>query len=141
MHSLASLDCTIKITHQRSSTSVNGMEVSSSETTEAVIQLPRAAAIRATFSKEGVGRKILKLFTRELQTGDGGFDDAVYISTETSDETAAWLGSQRIRDFIADCVTTAGPITIDGSVVTVHLQGTVHDEPPELVEFVGSLLG
>jgi hypothetical protein len=69
------------------------MQLSEKETTEVTLTLPRATAVAATFSKEGIGKKLVKIFKKELQTGDQAFDDAIYISTDTPELTKALLSS------------------------------------------------
>src|SRR5687768_9034557 len=61
------------------------------------LRLPLVPRVQATFSGEDLGDRLMKIFTRELQTGNKGFDDAVYVSTTTPDEVAALLQSEDIR--------------------------------------------
>ncbi len=50
--------------------------------------------------------KLTKLFKKELQTGDAEFDKLVYITTDTPNETAAFLQSPEIRAAIALAIDT-----------------------------------
>lgn len=127
MSELKSLGVIVERSFQTNSTSINGIEVGSKESTKLTLTLPRAVEIKATFSKEGFGRKLIKLFKKELQTGDKEFDDAVYISTDTIEATKALLASADVRRAIAACVTSGGPVEIEGAVVTAELPGR-HEE-------------
>jgi len=129
MSELKSLGVIVERSFETSSTSLNDIEMSSKETTKLTLTLPRTVEIKATFSKEGLGRKLVKLFKKELQTGDKEFDDAVYISTDTPEATKALLESADVRRAIAACVTSGGPVEIEGKVVTAELPG--HHEETE----------
>ena len=49
-----------------SSTSIQGMELSSNATTKLTLALPNATPLKLSLSKEGFGRKLTKLFKKEL---------------------------------------------------------------------------
>jgi hypothetical protein len=123
-----------------SSTSVNGIEMSSSETTKLTLTLPRATPIQATFSKEGLGRKLLKIFKKELQTGDATFDAAIFISTDTPDATKAFLEAEDVRGAIATCVCAAGPVEIESTSLTLEVPGREEGEPAEAIVLARGLL-
>ena len=127
MSELKSLGVIVERTFQTSSTSLNELELSSNESTKLTLTLPREVEIKATFSKEGLGRKLVKLFKKELQTGDQQFDDAIYISTDTPEATKELLASAEVRRAIALCVTTGGPLEIEGKIVTAELPGRHED--------------
>ena len=91
------------------------------DTVELVVTLPLTTAARATFGREGVGRKLSKLVKKELQTGDRGFDDAVYITTDTEAATARLLGGAALRDAIAAVIALGGTLELDGATATVAL--------------------
>ncbi len=115
--------------------------LSQSETTELALTLPRPAAVRASFSREGLGTKLIKVFKKELQTGDRSFDDLVYISTDTPDATAALLQSLDTRATIQACVVMGGSLAIDGTSVTAVVAGHDHEDDPGLVRLCTALLG
>lgn len=140
MPSLADLGVTVSRTLKTSSAEIGGIEVSNKATTELVLGLPRPATIIAGFCKEGVGRKLLKLFKKELQTGDVSFDDAVYISTDTMDATAAWLAKPELRMAILEIVESGGSIEISGSVVKAELPTHDESDDPALVRVIEALL-
>lgn len=123
MASLESLGVSVKRRFVTSSSSLNGIQLGGKETTELTLTLPRATAVKATFAKEGLGRKLVKLFKKELQTGDKAFDDAIYISTDTADATKAFLANDAVRAAIAATVTTGGPIEIGDTTVTAEVAG------------------
>lgn len=140
MSELTTMGVEMKLSFVTSSTEINGMQLSEKETTEVTLTLPRATAVAATFSKEGIGKKLVKLFKKELQTGDKAFDDAIYISTDTPDPTKALLASDGVRELIALHVGTAGPIEIQGSTVKVALAGRQDLEDPGVVTLVRAVL-
>ncbi len=125
---------------QTSSTEINGLQLSEKETTEVTLTLPRATAVAATFSQEGIGKKLVKLFKKELQTGDKPFDDAIYISTDTPEPTKALLSSDSVREVISLNVSTGGPIEIHGTTVKVILAGRQETEDPSVVTLARAVL-
>lgn len=140
MSELANLNVGMTLSFHTSRTEINGMQLSESETTEVTLVLPRATSVAATFSKEGIGKKLVKIFKKEMQTGDAAFDDAIYISTDTPDATKALLASDRIRELIALHVGTAGPIEIQGTTVKVMLAGRQDVEDPAVVDLARGVL-
>lgn len=140
MSELAKMGVTMELAFQTSSTSINGMQLSENETTEVTLTLPRVTQVAATFSKEGIGKKLVKLFKKELQTGDQAFDDAIYISTDSPELTKALLSSETIRALIALHVGTGGPIEIHGATVKVVLAGRQDIEDPAVVDLARALL-
>ncbi len=141
MTTLTDLGCTTKHVFRSSSTNLNGVQVSSNESTEFRIGLPRVPAVQAVFSKEGLGKKLVKLFKQELQTGDQAFDQAVYISTDTLEATQAMLGDASLRALIAELVAIGGPVSVEGQTLTLTIPGHSADEPPEAEALVRALLG
>lgn len=125
---------------QTSSTEINGLQLSEKETTEVTLTLPRATAVAATFSQEGIGKKLVKIFKKEMQTGDKPFDDAIYISTDTPEPTKALLSSESVREVIRLHVGTAGPIEISGTTVKVILAGRQDVEDPGVVTIARAVL-
>lgn len=123
-----------------SSTSINGMELSGSSSTKLVLALPNATPLKLSLSKEGFGRKLTKLFKKEMQTGDQAFDDAIYIATDTPDQAKHFLSSDTVRAAVQFCVTAAGPVEIDSNTVTLEIPGHDDGVPPEVVTIVRALL-
>jgi hypothetical protein len=140
MSELASMGVEMKLSFQTSSTEINGMQLSEKETTEVTLTLPRATAVAATFSKEGIGKKLVKIFKKEMQTGDQAFDDAIYISTDTPEPTKALLSSEVVRELISLHVGTAGPIEIQGTSVKVVLAGRQDVEDAAVVTLARAVL-
>jgi len=103
------------------------------DTTELVVTLPRSTGVRATFVREGLGRKLSKLMKKELQTGDAGFDDAVYIATETEAATAALLDGREVRDAIAALVGRGGSVELRGATLALTLAEDAAVEVDRLV--------
>lgn len=79
--------------------------------------MPRVAPLQATFGREGLRHRLGKLFARELQVGDRSFDGAVFIRTDTPEETAAWLASPDVRAAILAIVSTGGDVAIEGNML------------------------
>ncbi len=103
--------------------------------------LPSAPAVQASFSHEGIGAKIVKIFKKEIQVGDKTFDDAVYVSTDTPNETSAFLKSERMQNTILMCVMSGGFIEIEGRTVRAKIPASNTNEDPSLVEMVQVLIG
>lgn len=126
---------------ETSSTQVGGIELSSSEkkTTRLTLGLPKEAKIKAEFCAESFAKKIIKIFKKEIQTGDQVFDDAIYISTETPEATAQFLTNADLRMTILALVES-GPIQISGKTVTAVVADHSNDEDPGVVRLLSALL-
>ena len=109
--------------------------------TELVYTLPKSTEVQATFSHEGLGEKLLKIFKKEIQTGDGLFDQHVHIKTETTDATAVLLESTDLRAIVERVITSGGSIEIDGASVKVEIPGNHETDDEVMVHFVNVLLG
>lgn len=105
------------------------------------ITLPIDTGVRATFSAETFGRKLLKIFTGELQTGDKLFDDAVYTSTDTKERTALLLQQKPAQDAIFECVTSGGSVSVSGAVVRIDAPLATGVDNPQFVQLVRFLAG
>jgi hypothetical protein len=148
MGQLEAMGIRVQRQFKTSSSSLNGMEVSHNETTEMRWTLPQASAVKARFTavkarftKEGIGKKLVKLFKKELQTGDAAFDRAIYIETDTSDATKAFLANDKVRDVIKLLVETAGPVMIDGASVTFEVFGHQDGDDANATALAEALLG
>lgn len=82
------------------------------------IREERDVPIRASFRPEGITQKAIKLFKREIQVGDRKFDDAIYISTDTPQLTAALLENEGVKGAIIELASTGGLLRIADN--TVH---------------------
>lgn len=127
-----------QLQHQQHSGSVHHGELEDDDALHG--GLPREARLKASFSKEGLGTKLVKLFKKELQTGDPAFDDVVYVSTDTSDATAAFLSDPSLRATIAELVDSGG-VQIEGTTVSCELLGKMQNEPAELLRLVTACMG
>lgn len=144
MRTLLDLGVTVQrslITNE-SSVTIGGTAVSQTndKLTKLSMTLPKASPVRASFRKESWGDAIVKVFKKELQTGDAEFDKLVYITTDTPNETAAFLQSPEIRAAIALAIDTGGPIEIDGTHVVAHSIGHDQGDDPTVVKIVEALL-
>lgn len=140
MSELVAMGVGMKLAFQTSSTEISGMQLSEKETTEVTLTLPRATAVAATFSQEGIGKKLVKIFKKEMQTGDQAFDDAIYISTDTPEPTKALLSSDSVREVISVNVGTGGPIEIHGTTVKMVLAGRQDQVDPGVVTIARAVL-
>jgi hypothetical protein len=132
MSELGKLGITVKRVTETSSTSVSGLELSSNTHTKVTMTLPRPTKLKATFSPESTAKKIIKIFKKELQTGDPHFDDEIYISTDTPEETKAFL-DEEVRNAIGFVVTTGGPCEIHGDTLVVCITGDDQSETNEML--------
>lgn len=122
------------------SIALQGIEVHSRETTALHVTLPRPTAVQASFHREGVGRKVVKLFKKELQIGDATFDDAVHISTTDEAATQAFLSDQHVRDAIVEIVEEGGCVEIAGTVVEIEVAGHESGDDLRVTRIVEALL-
>lgn len=141
MSELEAMGIALRRTYNTSSTSINGIQLGSNEKTVLALTLPAPCKLKATFSKEGLTSKLVKIFKKELQTGDPAFDETVYVKTDTPDQTAALLQSSQLREIVARVVATGGAIEIDGASVSVTLAGRQETEDPDTVKLVRALVG
>ena len=93
-----------------------GSLVANTEVTRYEMRLPVSTRIRAAFRKESWGDAVVKVFKKELQTGDAAFDKLVYISTDTPERTLAFL-TPAIREAITFTLETGGCLEIDDETV------------------------
>lgn len=93
------------------------------EMTELTFTLPKATAIKASFSPESLTSRVRKVFKKEIQTGDGIFDDEVNIRTDTTDATVALLENVDVRAPIESLILGGGLLEIDGTHVRIELPG------------------
>ena len=137
------MEATRKFVTTSTSLSAGGVNtnLSMGESTELTLKLPGPVAVQASFTREGLGTKLIKLFKKELQTGDRDFDDLVYISTDTPEPTAALLQSLDVRATIQACVVMGGSLTIEGATVSASVAGHDREDDPGLVRLVSVLLG
>lgn len=138
-------------THKKSTTrattgfEINGIPINSSTKDGVKYEwvLPRDTGIQASFAQESVGKKFMKIFTSELQTGDPLFDDTVYISTRDKDATAEFLSNEARRTIISDVVSRGGVISVQDKRVSYAI---IEDLDPisvqelQMCTFITSLL-
>ena len=136
MSELESMGIVVQRSFSTSSTEVQGIAVSSSETTELSFTLPKESPVRATFTKEGFTKKFVKIFKKEIQTGDEPFDQTVYIATETPEETTKLLESNVVRAIIARIVGGGGAVELDGGFVKLALPGHHESEDDDTITLV-----
>jgi hypothetical protein len=125
MADLASLGITAQRNFHTEATQVNGITTSEKEYTELAFALPTQAYpdLQLTLTREGFGKKLVKIFKKELQTGDAPFDALIYISTETPDQAKALLGNEAFRRDAALLVEAGGHLEVDGGFVKLVVAG------------------
>src|SRR5689334_10804045 len=111
------------------------------ELTELVVTLPKSTGVAATFTSEGFGDKLLKIFKKEIQVGDPLFDEQVHIKTDTVEQTEALLQSSDLRAIIERVIVNGGAIEIDGNRVRMDVAGRQATDDEVLELFVKTLLG
>lgn len=131
------------ITAQRKYLNADGEEVdpATAELTELAFTLPKPTNVQAAFTAEGLTKRLVKIFKKELQTGDGLFDEHVHINTETEEATAKLLESDELRAIIEGIVSAGGAVEIDGAFIKVDLVGGHAELDPERTKhFLNALL-
>lgn len=77
--------------------------------------IPYDLGISGHFSKEDLFSKIGKWFSAELEVGDAGFDEALYIRSDDPEALAEALGGEGLRAAILHAVqATDSPLVIEG---------------------------
>ena len=113
---LAGLGVQVEKVVQTSTLSTGGVDLSRSEVTRYQMRLPVSPQLKASFRKESWGDAVVKVFKKELQTGDAEFDKIVYISTDTPERTSAFL-TPEMRQAVAFTVEMGGTLEIDNELV------------------------
>jgi hypothetical protein len=108
--------------------------------TEVRYTLPKSTKVEATFAFEGLTERMVKIFKKEVQTGDALFDEHVHIKTETPDETSALLDSTELRAVIEGIVSEGGAVEIDGVTVKVQLKDAAALDTEREGHFIEALL-
>jgi hypothetical protein len=139
MSTLELLGVTTTRSRSTATVEVNGSVVSRKETTRITATLPRPSRVRASFSKEGLVEKVVKLFKSELQAGDAEFDAAVYVSTDTPEVTKSFLQDAELRVVLARLVEHGG-VELDGTAVVASFPEHFDFDPPELVTLMAAAL-
>lgn len=98
---------------------INGIPVSQSTSFGLRYEwtLPRPATFQGAFGPESFGKKLVKIFKKEIQMDDASFDDAVYVSTSDEENTRAFLSDSTIRENIAALITDGGTIVVESQRV------------------------
>lgn len=91
--------------------------MSGQDVTRYNMRLPVSPRLQASFRKESWGDSLVKVFKKELQTGDAEFDKLVYISTDTPTRTQAFLTTE-VRNAIAYMLDTGGSLEINNEEVS-----------------------
>ena len=95
-------------------------------------KLPSESKLQAVFSPEGLSKKLVKIFKKELQVGDAAFDTVVYIDTADKETAAAFLGDEGHRDVVLDFVGEGGRVAVDKDKVVFEVKGGA--TPEQLVK-------
>lgn len=108
--------------------------------TELRYTLPKSTGVEATFSFEGLTERLVKIFKKEIQTGDALFDEHVHIKTDTEDATEKLLQSSELRTIIEGIVSEGGAVEIDGAKVKIELTGAEDLDSERATHFFAALL-
>ena len=127
-HSLAALGIQVQKTAQSAGVSSGGVALTNSEVTRYDMRLPAPTGLHASFRKESWGDALVKIFKKELQTGDPEFDKLVYVSTDTMERTRAFL-TPEVQKAIAFTIDMGGTLEINDQSVTAVSGGI--DAPGE----------
>jgi hypothetical protein len=130
MSDLASLGVTVE----------RGTAADTADVVELRYRLPKSTGVEATFSFEGLTERLVKIFRKEIQTGDALFDEHVHIKTDTTDATEKLLESSELRAIVEGIVAGGGAVEIDGASVKVELKDRTELEPDVEMHFVEALL-
>ena len=98
---------------------------------------------QASFTKESLGKSIVKIFKRELQTGDAFFDDMVYIATNNKETTEKFLEEDAVRDYITDVISQGGSIILEETKIQLSIVGELsaseRDKMAQFIAYAGNL--
>jgi hypothetical protein len=115
---------TIERSETSSSTSINvggvGVPAGGTAGERFEMQLPAASPLAVVFSKEGIVKKLSKIFKKELQVGDPQFDARVFIATSDEDTTRRFLENGDARRLVMEFVSDGGTVAIEGAKLTIH---------------------
>ncbi len=103
--------------------------------------VPYELGLTGHFSTEDIFSKVGKWFSKELQVGDSGFDEAIYIKTDDPDALGEALTSEGLRAAIRYAVETVGePVVLDGNKVTFEATDMLVEEFPPALRAVALIL-
>ena len=141
MADLASMGITVQRNFHTESTQLNGITTSSNDYTELAFSLaaPAYPELKLTLTREGFGKKLVKIFKKELQTGDADFDALVYISSDSPDDAKAFLASQAVRHNLGRLISSGGHLEVDGGFVKLVQAGKNDTEDSDTIELVTAL--
>lgn len=120
-------------------------EYSSGSCNEAVLRvsapLPAGMAAVRLDPETGLDRRGKQLgLNREVQTGDPGFDRAVYIRTEASDALVRRiLAGEDVRARLRRLVAPGRTVVVDGEIRVTVARAQLGDVTPELVRALAEL--
>jgi len=125
---LAGMGVQVQKVVQTATISSGAVDLSRNEVTRYQMRLPVSPQLKASFRKESWGDALVKVFKKELQTGDAEFDKLVYVSTDTPERTSAFL-TPEMRQAIAFTIDMGGTLEIDNELVVAVSGGS--DAPGE----------
>lgn len=114
---------------------IQGIPVSS-KTTHVMTStwtLPHDTGLKVGFASESLTRRIQKLWTREVQTGDQAFDDQVFIRTRRAhhEDVAALLQDADVRSAIAYLVERGADLVLDGTRLVIRTRDAIEAVAPD----------
>ena len=118
------------------------IDLGNKSTVRYIWSIPGGTKVQGSFSHENLDTKVVKIFKKELQTGDKMFDDLVYIKTSDKDSMAQFLQSQQMRTIISDIIEDGGKIVIDRNQVVYEVtNGASPKQKFEMATVIATLAG
>jgi hypothetical protein len=110
----------------------NGAKAQTERTFE--VTLAKATEVRARFVKQGWAERAKKVFVKEVEIGEKGFDDAVYIATDTPDAVRTLLKNARSQQALVALVKKDAIIDVSGTSLVVKIEDAYATDGAEAAE-------
>jgi hypothetical protein len=101
---------------------------------ERTFKVALATKVRARFVKQGWSELAKKVFVKEVEIGDKGFDDAVYIATDTPDTVRMLLGHARAREALVALVKKDAIIDVSATELVAKIEDAYKTDGAEAAE-------
>ena len=139
------LSCQEVNTSSKSSIGLGGgldIDLSKRNAVRYVWGIPGGTKVQGSFSHENLDTKVVKIFKKELQTGDKAFDDTVYIKTNDKEAMTQFLESKQMRSIVLDIIEDGGKIVIDQNKVVYDVSnGASPKQKFEMAQVIATLAG
>jgi hypothetical protein len=101
---------------------------------ERTFRVALTTKIRAQFVKQGWSERAKKVFVKEVEIGEKGFDDAVYIATDTPDTVRTLLGHERARAALIALVKKDAIIDVSETELKAKIEDAYKTDGAEAAE-------